>query len=203
MIFFEDQKIAFVFPAKTGSTTAIDFLSQSSVKVFVSETIDQHLTSEEAKAKYPALADFTFYSFFRNPVERFVSALSMSADMLPIKKLMAIGSSNLAKGVDDFINVYFERNKHLTPRIFYKPQIDYVNCLNVVALDFDNYEAELKKASQSLGVENAVIDKKRKTNYEEIGVNKENLMKWLTPYVKKNYSEDCKFWAEKFNKYVI
>lgn len=200
MIFFEEKKIAFVFPAKTGSTTAMNFLLQSKLKMTVSDAVKKHLTPKEAKDKYPILKDFVFYSFLRNPVERFVSALTVSAHEPQFKKLITIGSENPSEKADDFLNVLYERNRHLVPQIFFKPQSEYFDSSDIVALDFDNYESELRRASAGLGLENVILNTENKTNYENAGANKNNLIKWLTPYVKKKYAKDFELLIEKFNK---
>lgn len=202
MIFCEEKRIAFVFPAKTGSTAARHFFNQSKINVFFDDFSLRHATADEAKFKYPFLKDFTFYAFCRNPIDRFVSSLFESLAIPTIKRLVLLGSKDTVGGMHEFMNVYYERHKSFV-EVFAKPQVHYFQDKAVIPLDFDLYESELRKVSSNLGMEDVVIEKKRKTNYEEEGANKTNLRKWLTPYVIKNYSMDCEFWVKTFNKPLI
>lgn len=202
MVFFEEKKIAFIFPAKTGSTTARDFLSQSKSKVFVCEHADHHLTPEKAKAKYPIVNDFTFYAFCRNPIERFISALFMNIDFWQIRKLVSVASKNPNGGLYEFMEIYYERNSQYF-EIYLKPQTQYFSNPEVKVLDFDNYKSELIRATEGLGLEDAILREKRKTDYEGEGANRSNIIKWIAPYIQKNWAQDCEFWVKSFNKPLI
>jgi hypothetical protein len=202
VILFEDKKVAFLFPAKTGSTTVVNYLNHSCLQKTIHE--ERHLFLDEALKIFPQIEDYKIYCFLRNPVKRFASYLMMSSINQPIKNLIQVFKSGIKESYFDFINAYFNKNKYLNSYDYRLSahQIRYFNKPNVVALDFDNFEFELKSASKNLELSNALVRHNAKGSYELNGIDKQEFLNWLLPFVKTEYADDCDLWQEKFGRKI-
>lgn len=139
MIFFKQHKVCFVFPPKTGTTTAETFLLKAA-----GYTRLQHRHHLPSSLKDPAvLNEYKVYSFLRNPLERTVSCLKSYMHSFPY--------SNYEDFIDNF-------DKHIKPdNLFFLPQAAWFKSANVIALDFDNYESEIRKATVGLGLDDVPV----------------------------------------------
>ncbi len=194
MVLFRESKIAFLMPAKTGSTTAVSFLYNSKQATVFDAT---HARPLDALKLAPDLAECKVYCFLRNPAERFISSLIMDADKHYFAKnfLNALSRENVTD-CKDFVDVYYVRNKAYFGNAFFIPQSQYFEHLNVTALDFDNYEAELRKATEGLGLDSFSIGWENKGAHDK----KKEMAKKVVSFVKKEYAQDCALWEEKFGR---
>ncbi len=193
MVLFKDQKVAFLLPPKTGTTTAVKFF-RNSKEATIFEGI--HLQPEIALEKAPEIVDYKIYCFLRNPVDRFISGLLMFQEHQFIKNLLNVLSKDSVTDCKDFIDVYYLKNKSKVPKIIFCPQHIYFSGLNVTALDFDNYESELRKATVGLGLDNFSI------GWENEGLHdkKKEMAKKIVSFVKVEYAKDCELWFQKFGR---
>jgi len=199
MILFEEKKVAFLFPARNGSTAASKFLRKSKIKYIALE--NRHIPLKDAKNNFPQIEDYTIYCFFRNPIERVASYITFDLDNVYAKNIIKIFKNDV-KGKDytNFLDVYF-KNKvdSYIAGVYFLPQRSYyLNDLNVEVLNFANYESELRRASQGLDLDDIKIERQNQSKYEDSEVNKIEFISWLTPYMKEYFADDCKFMYEKF-----
>ena len=119
MIFCKERKIAFFLPPRTGSASLIYILSN----VGFSITAYRHIFYSKALEIYPQLSNYKLYGFFRNPEDRFVSA---------IKACERTKTENIREVFNNYI-------------FLFNPQTNFLVQPHVTVLDFDNYEDELVK----------------------------------------------------------
>jgi hypothetical protein len=139
---------AFVFPPKCGSQTAMRFLVNCGWK----STHQAHSTPEFLINKYPNLQNYRLYAFFRNPLARFESAILYSKQAGLYRKAMdqflidqGIQKTRETVSYDELIDV-FPAFKEVGGVIL-KPQSEWYQVPNITPLDFDNYEAELRRVT--------------------------------------------------------
>jgi hypothetical protein len=193
MVLFKDKKVAFLLPPKTGTTTAVKFFRNSN-QATIFEGI--HLEASVAVKQAPEIVDYKIYCFLRNPAERFISGLLMLKEHYFINNFLNALSKESVTDCKDFVDVYFLRNRNKIPSIIFCPQHIYFDGLNVTALDFDDYEAELKSATKDLGLDDFSIVWENEGTHEK----KKELAKKVVSFVKKEYPKDCELWLQKFGK---
>jgi hypothetical protein len=197
MFIFEEQKIAFVFPPRTGSTTAVEFLASSKLK-FVQHSY-RHVLPEDAFSTYPHLKAFKVYGFFRHPAEVFTSVLlSQNPSHLSVSKISNLIEKNVKDGYFEFMEVYFKRNKDLIFNDMTMCQHKYYRHFGVIPLDFRNFESELRRVTSNLDLNAVKIGLLNVTENDK----KARFADWLTPFVAKEYPDDFALWQEKFEQRV-
>ena len=176
MILFKNEKIAFALPPKTGTTTAKVFLFNSKKCV---ELMDRHTLPTSVFEFYPDIAAYKIYCFLRNPITKFLSAVAWV--------------KGISKDPDITTRSYeYLINKH---ELVFRPQSVYFKKLNVTALDFDNYEIELRRATEGLGLEDFPIVHANKAPVEHDPVNDE-----LVSLVRQRYVEDYALAKDRLGK---
>lgn len=183
-------------PAKTGSTTAVKFLSNSKYATVFEAT---HARPLDALKLAPDLNDYKIYCFLRNPAERFISSLMMDADKFYFLKnfLKALSRPDVTD-CKDFVEVYYLRNKNFLTSAFFVPQCEYFKHLNVTALDFENYESELRRVTQGLDLDHVDVGLENQGAYAD----KKAMAKKVVSFVKTEYAEDCALWEAKFGRRI-
>jgi len=148
MLFNKDKKVALLTPPRTGSHTARVFLR--SCGWFALKPPEQHNNLTELVANYPNLNNYTAYCFLRDPLKRFESTLLLwkqhetASEILKIR-LQKIGITtpiaeiSYDEIVDNFHNL-FELKWNLM-----RPLASWLDDPRVIALDFDNYDNELRR----------------------------------------------------------
>lgn len=198
MLIVDEHRIAFAFPAKTGSTTAVKFISnfKGATKVLP----QKHLLPSEVVKDYPQIKDYRIFCFVRNPVDRFVSAMCMNGTEPFIKDLATAVCKTEDLNVDEFLQKYFLGGVQHGPfrRYMFLPQIKYFQGFDVTALDFDDYETELRKATEGLGLSDIKVTRENEGDSEM----KKQLTFKVTSFVKAEYAEDCAFWEGKFGRRI-
>lgn len=191
MILFPEQKIAFVFPARTGSTTAVNFLTFSKLKYI--KHPDRHIFTDDAILVYPELKNFRIYAMLRHPAEVLASALiSFDCAHQAVKNLFKIAEKNITDSYFDFMEVYVLKNKLTSSQ--YMPQHRYFNYPNVTVMNYRNYESELRLATKDLDLSNVTIGKFNTNDYSKLNIDKNTFVNWLLPFVQKQYPEYWGFW---------
>jgi hypothetical protein len=199
MLIIDEHKLAFAFPAKTGSTTAVQFLSN--FKGDVTVLPQKHHLPKDVVKNYPQIKNYRVFCFLRNPVDRFVSALSMFnggyfSDLLRVIK----NSDDL--DVDGFLKKYFlgkflgDLKPDDPKRYIFMPQIGYLDECDVVALDFDNYESELRKVTKDLGLDEYEVSHSNKSKDPDLYKVKSKFVE----FVKNQYQDDCELWVSQFGR---
>lgn len=177
MIFFKQHKVCFAFPPKTGTSTAEAFLLKASGYTRLQY---RHHLPFSLKDK-SVLDGYKVYSFLRNPLDRTVSCF---------KSYMALFSYS---SYDEFINNF---DKHIKPdNLIFLPQAAWFKGADVIALDFDNYEVQIRKATAGLGLDDVPVIALNQSPKTDALVTEK-----VVDFVKTKYAEDCALWKAKFGK---
>lgn len=195
MILFKPNRVAFAFPAKTGSTTADHFLRNAAN---ATRLPNRHEIPKDLLKKFPGLSEYQIYAFLRNPLHNFISKVNFIRKADGFKDMLVRNSvSKTADELtyDDFVDLYslikLEPLQYIT-----NSQSVYFQVLNVEALDFDNYEAELRRATQGLGLDEFPIQHLNATTDTGVVTQK------VIDFVKAEYADDCQLWFEKFGRRI-
>jgi len=153
VIFHKEKKLCLFEPAKTGTQTARHFLKAAGWLTYRK----YHIFSDEAIQLHPNLLQYKLYAYIRNPLDRFLSYVHHMKQKEAIHpKLEAFLRKN---GVEDSIeSLSYESFIDLVDKIqgdegfavMVAPQARWFTQPGTEALDFDNYEAELRRISGCL-----------------------------------------------------
>lgn len=163
MLFDKEKKLCLFEPTKTGTRTAQNFLRNIGW-VFLPP---DHGYPDDYLAKYPNLANYKAYCFLRNPIDRFVSAILYLKQQPPcaLRFKQVIDENGIAATVetlsyDQFVD-HINQFKAKFP-IMLEAQSRWMTLPGTEVLDFDNYEAEIRRISgdynSPLGVMNKTTD---------------------------------------------
>lgn len=142
MMYNKELQIAFMLNPKCGSQSLRLYLKFSNFKFlpkdneFSDDLNKKHLTYKTCVDAYPNLKNYKIYGFFRDPMERFESAMNF---LIKNRNTILYKDPKEDKFFEEHIAFF---NKHT---IFFKEQIEWLDGPNVTVLDFDNFEVELKK----------------------------------------------------------
>ena len=156
MLFHKEKKLALFLPPKTGTTTAIRFLPTVGWNILK----PYHEKPDYFQSKYPNLATYKKFSFLRDPLDRFGSAVRHTRNVydfayqnfydrigLPLSKIFAeMGVTRPVSmlSYDEFVD-YLPIIESKFP--VFSLQANWFTDPNTEALDFSNYEAELRRIS--------------------------------------------------------
>ncbi len=147
MIFHKEKKLCMFLPPKTGTQTARAFL----------KNVDWNIVAPEHEApkfyldKYPNLAGYKSYVYLRNPLDRFVSGIlflkqnTVSRYFKQFLESRSIDVSVEHLTYEQFLDVFEETNNRFANIL--NPQTFWMTHPNTEVLDFDNYEAEIRRIS--------------------------------------------------------
>lgn len=160
MIFHKEKKLCLFMPPRTGSTTARIFLAKNGWNLLKPEhgRPDQHLK------KYPNIAEYKAHVFLRNPLTKFVSSiLFLKRVFIPNGTPQHFGYALVeelikANGLDCTVeSLSYDQVVDLFPQfkekfgVMFLAQVDWATMPGTEVLDFDNYEAELRRISGAEG----------------------------------------------------
>lgn len=213
MIFNKTTCQAFIFPMKTGTLTTRNFLEKlnwQSLGLW-------HVPVAELIEKYPNLNNYNIYSFVRNPLKRFESCVLYmkqndyySAVFGAFLKTFKINKSiedisydeivDLFEDLKCWINVpveneliFYGKKGEQTFKFLFLPQVLWANHLKVTALDFDNFECELRRIARNDNVPIAPYNVS--TNFgKSVITNK------VKDFVRQEYADDYNFAKKVFSK---
>lgn len=137
-------------PPKNGTTTARKFLK--SVGWYLNKP--EHDYPETSLEKYPNLADYKYYVFIRNPLDRFVSAvLHLKREHPSANKMKElIAEAGLSETPE---SISYEQIIDIFPKFdstyvkMFDPQSRWATLPGTEILDFDNYETEIRRVSDN------------------------------------------------------
>ena len=145
MMYKKDKRLAFVLVPKCGSTTLRHILNWNGFKVLTgfekSSTADfYHVSYQECVRKYPNLRSYRTYGVFRNPLDRFVSAMNYAITRnIPLQKGLP----------------------------FFRPQVEWLDAQSVSVINFENFEQSIKDIMES-SVEVPHLNKSVKSGSYEV-----------------------------------
>jgi len=136
MMFHKATKVAFVLPPKTGTTTLVDYLSVLGFKMIPNVPVNnnRHALPREFLKAYPILGEYKFYGFFRNPLDRFISLMSM------------IDSSIKRITLDNYAS-----NLDAHPKIPPHRQVDWLDYPNTTVFDFEDFTEKVSLIGKMYG----------------------------------------------------
>lgn len=183
MLFHKATKTAFVMPIKTGSTSACAYLNQIGFKYISADTgyakSIRHAFPKDVLQDYPALKSYKFYGFFRNPLDRFLSILSM------------FQQHGIKLKYSDFADK--QRNDVLLD-IHVANQVEWLDNENTTALDFEKFDQELQAIGKKHGRPDVKVQKLN------AGAGSIEVTDDLKNFVRSFYASDYKFAKEVLQK---
>lgn len=146
MVFNKQNKVAFVCPPRTGSTTLHTYLNgQGWFRLK-----EKHESLENLIELYPNLVEYKVYGFFRNPLIRFESCILYAKQNFLFSSIFnrRIANAGIEKTIQE---LSYEDVVDNFSQLFnfggflFKPQTFWFNDPRVTALDFHNMKSELDK----------------------------------------------------------
>jgi len=127
MLFNKEKKVAIVLVPRCGSITLLSTSNQYGFRYTAGVPIENneahliHLTYESCVKKYKNLENYEVYGFFRNPLERFLSAMAF------------FGCKN------------FKNFNEIEDSILFRQQTYWLGNPKINPLDFNKYDTEIKR----------------------------------------------------------
>jgi len=174
MLFHKEKLLALFLVPKTGTTSANDFLKKFGWQSIMPE----HQTPEYFVKCYPNLNKYQFFAYIRDPLKRFESTI------LYLKSIDVTDVIDLT--YDECVN-NFERLFKNDMSLFH-PQVRWFRDSRVQALDFDNYESELRKISGVADTSSYEIQKLNNTSFVEKGVVTQKVIDFVRSYYAEDYA---------------
>jgi hypothetical protein len=151
MFYNRATKQAFIFPPKTGTISARNYLRAVGWK----EKIPIHGTAEYFINEDSNFIDYSFYGFYRDPIKRFESAILyfkqvQAKNKLTIQSLQKLFPNITSETIIDLQYDAFANYELLSmfPTMFL-PQVHWLNHPNVTPLKFSNFEIELQNVTKN------------------------------------------------------
>lgn len=229
MICSQPKKICIMLPPKNGCMTLESIFNKVHDIDIIAINTKQHYTLESFAAKYPNydLTGFAFYGFYRNPIDRFLSAYEhakwhpelsyiqtilykqiTSTPLTTVQKLQggpALFKSDLkpltvARYFDCLPEIEYVQANSYTPRLdTFTLQKSYLDIPNITLLDFNNFNQEVVNLLTNFEYEFTIdVNSVPKKNAAENRiVTKDTLTQIEIDLIKNKYSEDYEFFASK------
>lgn len=193
MIFHKEKKLCMFLPPKTGTQTARIFLKNVGWNIVAPE----HQVPESCLVKYPNLIEYKSYVYLRNPLDRFVSGilfLKQNTASRYFKQLLESRSIDVSVEhitYEQFLDVFEETNNKFAN--IFNPQTFWMTHPNTEVLDFDNYEAEIRRISGDYT--NPVIIKNKSTDFGRSVVTQK-----VIDFVRQHYAADYALAKDRLGK---
>lgn len=228
MICSSTKKICIMLPPKNGCITLESIFNKVQEVDLIAIDIKQHYTLESFAIKYPNydLTGFSFYGFYRNPIDRFLSAYEhakwhpelayiqnvlykeiSSEPMTLIQKIRGIESIKpllkpltVAQYFDCLLEIEDVRNNSYNGKLnTFTLQKSYLDMPNITLLDFNNFDQEVINLLTNFEYEFTmdVNSVPKKNAAEGRVVTKDTLTQIEVDLIKNKYSEDYEFFASK------
>lgn len=198
MIYHKPSQICFLMVPKTGSTSLRKTLADLSFKVLTgqrknfveNEPIQKnehsfsvvHPKLKDYIDAYPNLRNYKFYGVFRDPVERFLSAV----------QYLSLADSKIKFSDEEkhqqVVNV-FKRTDAM--RVIFEKQVEWLDVPNINIIDFNKYEEGVLSALKDIPGEKKIY-KLNESKTAKIQFNEETIN-----YVKNFYKDDYDFIKDK------
>lgn len=218
MIVSKENNICIFLNPKTGTTTLCDIFKDKS---YVDFLIHEHLDYTDYKKKYPDLDNMNLYSFYRNPVDRFISAYSYALDTSTCLAASRIytyyinpSHLNAFNTHEELTESQLEEVKSLsikdilthksvksilrllsdvTPGLFF-PQVTWLDYEGINLLDFNNFEHEVKKLLTLCNEPDIVTEIPRLNNVSPVYT---NITEEEISLIQTLYEKDYEFFSSK------
>lgn len=195
MFYDKETRQAFIFPPKTGTISARNYLRAVGWK----EKIPIHGTAEYFINEDSKFIDYSFYGFYRNPLKRFESCILyfkqvQAKNKLTIKSLQKIFPNITSENVIDLPYDSFANHELLAmfPTMFMS-QVHWLNHSNVTALQFSNFEEELRSVTKNY---NRIIYKSNSSTDLGRGLLTEVVIDFVRDYYKDDYEYGKKYFGQ-------
>jgi len=146
MFFHKPSQQAFVFPTNCGTNTAMQFLHGCGWK----NIGKNHFAPEQFIGMYSNLQNYQIYAFVRDPVLRFESGILHIKQVSYYRPILdqflidqGIPKTRETVSYEDLIPVFDAMQEKFS--VIFDPQVKWHQAPNVMALDFNNMEVELRR----------------------------------------------------------
>lgn len=176
MILDAERKIAIFLTPKTGSTSLHTLLSQANPTVCK----HKHTTIKEFQQQYNTLdiQGYSFYGFYRDPVDRFISALNQIKARSIKQYFLRLGVAESAITQESISEELLEKLGQFTierhvgqsgygGNVLFQPQINWLDLPEINLLNFASYEQEATKLATLFGIDPIVIPTENQTTLVE------------------------------------
>lgn len=196
MLFHKAKQLCLFQVPKTGTTTARNFLPAIGWKYLPPE----HGEPAHFLSHYPNLNNYKMFAFVRNPLQRFESSIlflkALHTERFFQEVLDKVGLDKPIKDVsyDDFVD-YFDAFDKRYPIILDR-QVKWFSDSRVEALDFDNYETELRKICETTNPQKRPIGWLNSTK----AVAKSEITQKVIDFVRSHYAADYALAKDRLGK---
>lgn len=194
MIFNKEKKLCMFLPPKTGTQTAKVFLKNVGWHVVMPE----HSYPETHLAKYPNLSDYKCHIFLRNPLDRFVSNVLFLKQHKNggriFQKILdenQISTTLEAFTYEQFIDLFTTIKNNF--EMMLDPQSRWATLPGTEVLDFDNYEAEIRRISEDYT--NPLVVQNKSTDFGRSVVTQK-----VVDFVRQHYAADYALAKDRLGK---
>lgn len=188
MLFHKPSQQAFVFPSKCGSNTVMQFLTDCGWK----NLGKNYFVPEYFIGMYPNLQNYQIYAFVRDPVLRFESGI------LHIKQVIysrlrfdqflidqGISKTRETVSYEDLIPTFSKMQEKFFATL--SPQVKWHQAPNVIALNFNNMENELRRITGN--TEQPLMRYNTSTNF-----GRSVITPAVEEFVRQQYADDYRLW---------
>lgn len=147
MLYYKTKKLAFYMPPRTGTTTFSSLLRQWGAVI----SDRKHAKPNEIDSS--TFVDYTFYGFYRDPLERFLSLLRHMQQKYSAQEnvvaAMGISTEDIKTLTYDQLVDFFPTYEKVST-FYYSPQVEWLS--NAEVLDFKKYNQEVLRVARMFDV---------------------------------------------------
>lgn len=201
MLVFNDAKAVLLFNPKTGTRSAIEYFLQPEFRGHVRITQGGHASYQEVAPAFGE-GEYRVFSFYRCPIERFVSACNyIVSEWHCIWGNYPISPETMAKAQAEIRELTPEDILDVLIRVSRGPVLELARCQiewlgpEVQLLDFRDFDAELVRLATSLGLEAPTEVPRQNESAPKFCVN--DLSPEAIERIKQYYAPDYDFFASR------
>ena len=202
MIFNKNNKVALLLPPKTGSRSLIEIAKKDTMCANIVCIDENHIRYKDIATIIPDVDSYTLYSFYRCPVERFLSNYAFSlhiweitAKSIPFcdSKIPTIQNISISDYLDIIESTEDFSLVDLITVDLAAPQVDWLDGTDITLLDFRNFRQEVLNISSALFDEELVeIPHINNSGSEEYS---SQLSEDILSRIKRLYARDYEFFG--------
>jgi hypothetical protein len=178
MLLCKDRKICVFENPKTGSITMRKLFG----KYLLNEKVS-HETYKDLGKIVPDAESYEIFCFYRNPLDRYVSAVTFLEAWLPKQNMIPYAAQvkeELAALIPNIQNIVFVE------------QVYWLDFPNVTLLDYNNYENEIRKLGMIFDLDIREIPKLNVSSPDKRELTEKDILE-----LKEVYREDYAFFASR------